>query len=582
MSNWALPTLTSNYTTVLSEIGARLDDAAKQNNASSVTLTSPPTGLVRWNVNKWEYNSGTPAIPVWTALATTYAINVSTANALSTGRTIGLSGSDASGTSAAWTGSGNITIPLTLTNSGVTAAAYGSSTSFTNFTVDAKGRVTAASSVALGTMAAQNANTVAITGGTIAPGTLTLSTTASNVAGVLRWDSTNNVLTVGTGAAAKTFVSTAPAAATTITNYSMSTGCSWGGTAIPVANGGTGASTAATARTNLGIGTIAIQASGAVAITGGSITGTNITLVNSTTAAPTAEGVIEWDNDNDVLVIGKAAGSQIFAPLTPTVAVTETNRTFSTACTWNGNTLGVAYGGTGVTSITGLLYGNATAAMSAATAAQVVAAISTTPVAKATSLSAGVAGAIPYQSGVGTSGYSLAGTAGHVLVSGGTGAPTWTASPVLSSTVNLTGNQTIAGVKTFSSAIAASITGNAATATTAGTAFAQTLLDDTTAAAARTTLGTDIYKSLPINSSALAGGECYVTTTGFTLSTGSAAGTIFTIYNNSATTIVVTQGAGLTLRFGQYTGSRDIAAYSFGSVLCLSTTEYAITGEGVF
>jgi microcystin-dependent protein len=48
-------------------------------------------------------------------------------------------------------------------------------------------------------------------------------------------------------------------------------------TTLKVVNGGTGSSTAAGARTNLGLGTIATQNASAVAVTGGSIAGTAIT-----------------------------------------------------------------------------------------------------------------------------------------------------------------------------------------------------------------------------------------------------------------------------------------------------------------
>jgi hypothetical protein len=54
------------------------------------------------------------------------------------------------------------------------------------------------------------------------------------------------------------------------------------GALLPITSGGTGASTAATARTALGLGTIATQAANSVAITGGAIDGTT---VGSTTAS---------------------------------------------------------------------------------------------------------------------------------------------------------------------------------------------------------------------------------------------------------------------------------------------------------
>lgn len=50
--------------------------------------------------------------------------------------------------------------------------------------------------------------------------------------------------------------------------------------AVPVAQGGTGATDATTARTNLGLGTLATQAASSVSISGGSISGTTITGTN--------------------------------------------------------------------------------------------------------------------------------------------------------------------------------------------------------------------------------------------------------------------------------------------------------------
>jgi hypothetical protein len=70
---------------------------------------------------------------------------------------------------------------------------------------------------------------------------------------------------------------------------------------LPIANGGTGATTNTQARTNLGLGTISTQAANNVAITGGSITGiTDLAVADGGTGASNAAGA----RTNLGLVIG--------------------------------------------------------------------------------------------------------------------------------------------------------------------------------------------------------------------------------------------------------------------------------------
>ena len=142
---------------------------------------------------------------------------------------------------------------------------------------------------ALPTMSQQNANAVNIVGGTIsgispiavASGGTGASTTAGARAGL----QLGNIAVMNTSNVAFT--------GGTINSVLITGGAVTGlVTALAIDSGGTGAVTAATARTNLGLGTMAVQDANNVVITGGSITGLNtvIAVVDGGTGASTAAG----------------------------------------------------------------------------------------------------------------------------------------------------------------------------------------------------------------------------------------------------------------------------------------------------
>ena len=119
--------------------------------------------------------------------------------------------------------------------------------------------------------------------------------------------------------------------------------------------------------------------------------------------------------------------------------------------------------------------------------------------------------------------------------------------------VGLTSNQTVAGDKTFSGTTAL-----ASTSTVDGI-----------------TIG---YRNIPRVTDALTEGKCFATTTGVTISTGSAAGTTYSIYNNTSADITITQGSGLTLRVAgtATTGNYTLPQRGFITIWYNSTTEAII------
>lgn len=117
-------------------------------------------------------------------------------------------------------------------------------------------------------------------------------------------------------------------------------------TDLAVADGGTGASTASGARTNLGLGTIATQDASAVAITGGTINGTTLGATTPSTAKVTS-----LDASLDVNLSG--SGKKIQGDLSN---ATLTNRVMVQSNVTNGNSnLEVIPNGTSVTATVGVI-----------------------------------------------------------------------------------------------------------------------------------------------------------------------------------------------------------------------------------
>ena len=238
------------------------------------------------------------------------------------------------------TTSGTILIDVT----GVTSGTYGTATAVPQITINAQGQITTASRVniliptsqitGLGTMATQNASSVAITGGTI------------------------NQTTIGaTTAAAGTFTNLTATGTVAIGTISSGT---WNGTPIAVTYGGTGATTASGARTNLGA-----AASGA---------NSDITSLSGlTTPLSETQGGTGYGSytTGDILY---ASSSSTLARLND---VATGNALISggvgVAPSWGkigltthvSGTLPVANGGTGATTLTGYLVGNGTSAVTA-------------------------------------------------------------------------------------------------------------------------------------------------------------------------------------------------------------------------
>ena len=341
MADFNQPTTASTYANFLTNLKDRDLDIAKQMDSSSVTVTNPVSGMKRWNpTNKyWEQYNGT----TWVAMATKYAIDVETVDGCT------VSDNSAASTTVLWTSDkintfagnyytkteiGNMKANYVLKNGENGALTLGTNdansvTLETNnaarVTIGGAGNVTVnapTSGVALSVAPFTGSDAITATGqvtGTTLKSTVAIGTAPLTVTSTTAVTNLNADMLDGNHASAFSVV----AGSSSITTVGEVGTGTWKATAIGAAYGGTG-------QTGYTIGDLLY--------------------------APTATTVSKLsDVDTGNALISGGVG---VAPSYGKIGLT----------THISGTLPVGNGGTGTTTLTGLVKGNGTGAFTAAVA----------------------------------------------------------------------------------------------------------------------------------------------------------------------------------------------------------------------
>ena len=149
----------------------------------------------------------------------------------------------------------------------------------------------ARNNLGLGSIATQNANSISVTGGSI-------TNTALSGGTVINLDAPIAIISGGTGAntagAARNSLGLGSIATQNANNVTITGGSVVGIIPIRIEEGGTNASDIISARTNLGLGSMAVQNSNAIGITGGTVTGLSLlNTANATITSGTITGIVD-------------------------------------------------------------------------------------------------------------------------------------------------------------------------------------------------------------------------------------------------------------------------------------------------
>ena len=325
-----------------------------------------------------------------------------------------------SATYSAGTGLSLTGYTFSITNIG-TAGTYGSASAVPVFVTNAQGQVTSVTNTSiaiantqvsgLGTMSTQNANNVAITGGSI-NGTTIGASTASTVTGttITANSSFSGPGTGLTGTATSLSIGGSAGSATTAGSVTNS---------VTFNNGGTGAASGTTFNGSVAQ-TISYNTIGAPSTTGTGASGSwGISITGN--AATVTNGVYTTGSYSNPTWITSILGSIVSGAVASATTYTNLSGGLAGSLPYQSGAGATTFLGIGSSNYVLTSTGSAPQYVAQSTLSVGSASTATT----ATNLAGGIASQIPYQTGAGTTAFVANGTTGQFLTSNGTSAPSW-------------------------------------------------------------------------------------------------------------------------------------------------------------